>query len=264
MHNMQGRYLSAAILSLTPILLALAVLLYVWIKADNASTPTGVVAATSFHTQPTPDVAAAAAGMTLYIDNCMVCHGTSGMGSDVFPALNNPAIRDGDRDYLINTVTLGHEGTAMVGFGMEVTGRLTNEQIAQVITFLQHGSWEQLIATVPPTPTQAPTEVTVASAPTPRPRPGQQTRVYDPAVLEIGVDVYMEICLACHGADMRGNSDVADLTARETQRKSDEALLEIIRLGVDGTEMTGYRAMLTPEQIDAVLALIRSPEVLAP
>ncbi len=202
--------------------------------------------------------------MNIYLEHCLVCHAADGQGTEAIavPPLDDPAIRNGDTEYLESTISLGHEGTAMVGFGEETTGRLTDEEIANVIAFVQHGNWLQVAANIPPTPTQAPTAVVVASSSSSR--RGQEERVYDPAVIEMGIDVYMDICLACHGPDMRGNGDVADLSARQTQRKSDAALLEIIRLGVDGTEMTGYRAMLTPEQIDAVLALIRSPEVLAP
>lgn len=255
MQETSDNYLGAASLAVIPFLLAAIVLAYITTQSPD---PTPLPTATAVP----PSEVALASGMNIYIEYCLVCHAADGQGTAqiAVPPLNDPTIRNGDTEYLESTINLGHEGTAMVGFGEETTGRLTDEEISNVIAFVQYGDWLQVAANIPPTPTPAPTTIASSSSS----RRGQEERVYDPAVIEMGIEVYMDICLACHGPDMRGNGDVADLSAREVQRKSDAALLEIIRLGVDGTEMTGYRAMLTPEQIDAVLALIRSPEVLAP
>lgn len=246
----QRNYLGAATLSLIPVLLSLLVVV--------------IVSAESTNTPEIPNSQVLDAGMYIYIEHCIVCHGSEGLGTEVYPALDDPAIRSADREYLISTITLGHEGTAMVGFGMEVTGRLTDEEIASVIDFVQHGDWSQVVANIPPTPTPAPTEPVVVDAEltSASEEGGAETVEHDPEFISVGAEAFLDNCSDCHGLDMTGGPGVADLTSRQIQRKSDEDLLEIIRLGVDGTEMAGWRAILTPEEIDAIMIIIRNPELL--
>lgn len=76
-------------------------------------------------------------GKKVYDENCVVCHQTNGEGvPKVFPAIKGDRIVIGLREPHILIVLQGKAGTAMQGFA----GKLTNEQIAAVITY-QRNAW---------------------------------------------------------------------------------------------------------------------------
>lgn len=80
-----------------------------------------------------------------------------------------------------------------------------------------------------------------------------------------GVEIYVQSCQICHGPTGKGDSDIAayyltpmpDLSANETQEKTDEELRKII-LGGRGTDMWHYAGAFEEDQIDALIAYIRS------
>src|SRR4030042_7011085 len=51
--------------------------------------------------------------MSLYAENCSVCHGLAGEGIGATPALNNPALRGTDAQALSKTIARGLYGTSM-------------------------------------------------------------------------------------------------------------------------------------------------------
>ena len=72
-------------------------------------------------------------------------------------------------------------------------------------------------------------------------------------------------CASCHGADGKGQTDqgqkmkVADLTSQKG--KSDAEMKTIIENGTknaSGGEMDGYKDKLDGEQVDALVAYVRS------
>ena len=77
-------------------------------------------------------------------------------------------------------------------------------------------------------------------------------------------------CASCHGADGKGKTDqgqkmkLSDLTSPAAKKKSDADWKKIISDGVktekDGVkqEMEGFKDSLTPEQIDQLVAYIRT------
>ena len=108
--------------------------------------------AASFKADPATATALAAGhegsrGAEVYVDNCAACHHSNGEGSaHVLPAIaGNPTVLASDPDSLIRLVLGGSSlpGTAsapsvlgMPGFGW----RLSNEEVAQLITFIRN-SW---------------------------------------------------------------------------------------------------------------------------
>ncbi|HXZ25517.1 MAG TPA: cytochrome c, partial [Nitrospiria bacterium] len=69
-----------------------------------------------------------------------------------------------------------------------------------------------------------------------------------------------------HGAQGKGNGPAsslmnpkpADFTSEQVKKKSDEQLLNAIESGLPGTPMAPWKGSLTPEQIQDVLAYVRS------
>ena len=89
----------------------------------------------------------AANGKTVYNANCSACHGAAGTGTPgAFPPLaKNPHVT-GDPKYVITTVLNGKTGSLTVngqtynGQMPAWKGKLSNQQIADVITYIR-SSW---------------------------------------------------------------------------------------------------------------------------
>ncbi|MGH2606344.1 MAG: cytochrome c, partial [Anaerolineales bacterium] len=83
-----------------------------------------------------PEVAAtpiSVSGEEIYAEVCSQCHGPDGRGG-VGPSLTDPAFQTGITDQdLFNTINLGHEATAMIGWG----DILSADQIEQLVAYLR-------------------------------------------------------------------------------------------------------------------------------
>jgi mono/diheme cytochrome c family protein len=74
-------------------------------------------------------------------------------------------------------------------------------------------------------------------------------------------------CASCHGADGKGQTEqgqkmhIADMTKPDWQKgKTDAQIKDAITNGVkkEGAEMEGYKDKLPPEDIDALVAFVRT------
>jgi cytochrome c oxidase cbb3-type subunit 3 len=72
--------------------------------------------------------------------------------------------------------------------------------------------------------------------------------------------VLFTTCGACHGADGRGRIGVGPSLASPTflAAASDQMLIEVISKGRMGTTMIGWGAIYKPEQVESLVAYIRS------
>jgi mono/diheme cytochrome c family protein len=71
-------------------------------------------------------------GPEIYADLCAQCHGPDGRGS-IGPSLRDPQFRSQNSpDDIFKTIDLGHEATAMIGWG-EI---LTSQQIQELVDFI--------------------------------------------------------------------------------------------------------------------------------
>ncbi len=81
-----------------------------------------------------------------------------------------------------------------------------------------------------------------------------------------GKAIFEQKCLMCHGAQGKGdgpagammNPHPANFTSPESKKKSDAVLLQVIESGRPGTPMAGWKGTLSPQQIQDVLAYVRS------
>ena len=89
----------------------------------------------------------------------------------------------------------------------------------------------------------------------------------DAQVLELGKAVYADQCQSCHGAEGKGDGPAArflspparDLTAGDWQHATDgtvEAVVAVIKAGVDDTGMTPFEGELSDEEIVAVATYV--------
>src|SRR3990172_365008 len=80
--------------------------------------------------------AAQAAGRNLYADNCVACHGGNGEGL-VGPALNSRELLKMTADEtLASLIRTGVPGTVMPAWGQAFGGPFTDEQVSQLVAFI--------------------------------------------------------------------------------------------------------------------------------
>jgi mono/diheme cytochrome c family protein len=78
---------------------------------------------------------------------------------------------------------------------------------------------------------------------------------------EEGADVYKSAkpaCTMCHGTDGKKMAGTKQFASPDVQKMSDEELTATITKGKPEKKMPGYEGKLTPEQIKALVAYIRS------
>ncbi|MCK5429218.1 MAG: cytochrome c, partial [Anaerolineales bacterium] len=136
--------------------------------------------------------------MTIYAENCSVCHGLAGEGIGATPALDNPALSTADYNTLHKIISRGLFGTSMPAWSKEDGGPLGEYQIGELVTLIQFGDWQATQDRV----------VNMGLAPL-----VPFTTEPDPAILEElaglpegeiliqGITLYAQQCVACHGAD---------------------------------------------------------------
>jgi mono/diheme cytochrome c family protein len=138
---------------------------------------------------------------------------------------------------------------------MMILARMTDDEAAAVLEFLQGGAKEAASADSPAAPRSA--GVAVASI---GGVPAEALRVQQDGAEA----VYRRLCLACHGREGKGDGSAAaaldpaptDFSAAEFQEgRSDE---EIAQAVTDGTgSMPGFGSQLSDEEIEALVEYVR-------
>jgi len=191
--------------------------------------------------------------MTLYAQNCAVCHGLSGEGIGATPALDNPALRDSDPKSLFKIISRGLYNTAMPAWGLEDGGPLSEFQMDQLVILIQAGNWQEtkdrvvnlgLAPLVPFTTEADPTVLETVK------------NLADGEILAQGLTLYSNQCVACHGADGLGTGLAPALNDPVVREKSADELERTILNGVPGTLMAGWEKSLALEDVRALITLI--------
>jgi len=191
--------------------------------------------------------------MTLYAQNCSVCHGVEGEGIGATLPLNTPALREADSASLTKIISRGLFNTAMPAWSLADGGPLSDYQINQMALLIQQGDW---LATK---------ERVINLGLEPR---VPFTTEVDPAILEQvkalpngeqlgrGITLYAENCVACHGSDGLGSSLAPALNDPAIRQKTSAELLRTLQNGVSGTLMAGWSGKLQETELNDLVALI--------
>lgn len=196
-------------------------------------------------------------GVDIYLENCVVCHGASGEGLGVYPALN--AIAEMDPVELYRTIERGRYATQMAAYGIDEGGILSQAQIESLVSMIQHVDWNS-VYTIADARDLIPPEMVVAEIP--EETMTMVSELVDGDRLSDGLTLYAENCTSCHGINMEGTVlapalDTDTLRATETYE-----LARIIEQGVPGTLMAGWDNALDDAQVDSLVALIlRWPDI---
>jgi cytochrome c oxidase cbb3-type subunit 3 len=165
---------------------------------------------------------ALAVGQKLFLNSCAQCHASDGGGSRGFPNLTDRDwLYGGDAKTIKATITDGRNGI-MPPFG-EALGADGVRNVAQYVRSLS----------------------------------GLTT---DPLRVAFGRDLYMKTCIACHGADGKGNRALGapNLTDRTWLHGSDEPLvMETIARGRNN-QMPAHKDLLNEAKIHLLTAYVLS------
>jgi mono/diheme cytochrome c family protein len=192
--------------------------------------------------------------MTLYAQNCSVCHGLSGEGIGATPALNNPALQTMAYDDLTKTIARGRFNTAMPAWSKEDGGALSDYQISELVSLIQSGDWNETrdrvvnlgLAPLVPFTTEADPALLAEVANLP-----------DGATLQTAVTLFAANCVACHGADGLGSGIAPALNDPLVREKTADELTRTVTLGSAGTLMAGWSNVLSAEEISALVTLVQ-------
>lgn len=188
-------------------------------------------AATETAAAPRPEDVAA--GRDLYAQYCALCHGEHGEGyvADNAPALNSDdLLRVASDDFLGRTITEGHPTTPMAAFGQAHGGPLSPPDVDRIVAFLRSGH---------------PAAIDVS-----------RTRVMGDAGR--GRTVYETNCVGCHGANGEGVNAPTLASAVFQSSATVGFLRETIAHGREGTPMPAFQGTLSSQQIDDVVAFVRT------
>ena len=168
------------------------------------------------------DPAAMKMGLRLFANNCAVCHGSDGGGNFGFPNLtDHDWLWGGAPERIQETITLGRKG------GMPTWGPLLGEtKIAEVAEYvLQLGGHE-----------------------------------HDAAKAELGSQVFAQNCVACHGADGKGNQQLGAPNLTDDiwlYGGEPQEIRQTIRQGRAGV-MPSHQELLKEDRIHLLAAYVYS------
>lgn len=191
--------------------------------------------------------------MTLYAENCAVCHGLRGDGIGAIPALDTEALRTADSGALFKIIARGLYNTAMPAWSIEDGGPLSDYQINQMVLLIQFGDWQQTqdrvvnLGLAPRVPFE--------SEPDPNLLTAVQT-LPEGDLLARGIQVYAANCVACHGAAAEGGALAPALNTPDVRAKGGDELQRIVLYGVPGTLMANWQNALPAEDVTAVVNLL--------
>ena len=192
--------------------------------------------------------------MSLYAENCAVCHGLQGEGIGSVPPLDNPALRTTPAIDLAKTIARGRLNTAMPAWSQADGGPLSDYQVSEMVKQIQFGNWDTTKDRV----------VNLGLAPlvpfTTEPDPAlleQVGTLPEGATLQTAIKIFAAQCVSCHGADGLGTKIAPALNDPLVREKTTDELNRTITLGRAGTLMVGWKNVLKPEEIAAMVTLVQ-------
>jgi len=194
------------------------------------------------------------ASMTLYAENCALCHGTSGEGIGSNPPLDNPGLAGMDYDTLFSIIAYGRYNTSMPAWSQTQGGPLSDYEISQLVTLMQNDWWD-FVGTRVVNPGMQPLEPLVSE-----PDQGlldQVAALPDGELLAAGITLYATQCVSCHGPDGMGTNIATALNDPAVREQPQEQIEQTINNGVSGTLMAGWQNILTGDEVTALSTLIR-------
>lgn len=173
-------------------------------------------------------------GQALYRRYCALCHGRDGEGyaADNSPALaSQEFLRSASDQFITAAIESGRPGTPMSAWSRDHGGPLLDEEIGHILTYLR--SWQH------DTPLRVDTIEVHGVAPR-------------------GQPIFQQRCASCHGQRGEGVDAIELANPALLATASDGYLQHAIQHGRRGTRMAAFEGTLEPQQIDDLVAYIRT------
>lgn len=181
-------------------------------------------------------------GLTLYAQNCSACHGVDGSGTPLAPPLDNPDLQARGADEIRRTIEEGVPGTLMAGWAET----LSPAEVSDLVDLILR--WDEL-------------QTAGIALPTPEPVVMPST----PEMIAAGEQLFSVACATCHGVEAYGTRMAPSLNNQGFLGETpDAAIYQIIAQGVPGTAMPAWGGRLSDEEINSLVAYLRSLEATAP
>jgi cytochrome c oxidase cbb3-type subunit 3/ubiquinol-cytochrome c reductase cytochrome c subunit len=178
-------------------------------------------------------------GREHYAKLCATCHGPAGYGyaADNAPSLRSPTfLATASDEFIAAGISRGRPGTAMAAFGRAYGGPLVPGDVDAVVAFLRVGG---------PARVQLPPGKVLGDA-------------------KRGKGLFDTMCVRCHGTPTQRSTAVHLANPVLLATASDAFLKRAIEGGRPPTSMVPWKDTLRPEQIDDVVAYVRSIETTPP
>jgi mono/diheme cytochrome c family protein len=182
-----------------------------------------------------------AEGMSLYANNCTVCHGINGEGSDLGLPLNTAELRSREAGELARIIGEGVPGTAMAGW----KNSLSVQEIDKLVAFLHN--WDVIEAQG--LELQAPQPIHID--------------LNNPQeVLALGENIYNSTCSSCHGENGSGGTGPALNSLQFLTNKNDDQITNTIINGSHrpNSSMPAFGDRFTAVELAALVDFIRAWE----
>lgn len=226
-------------------------------------------------------------GATTFAETCFVCHGENGMGTERAPRLNDPAtLRDFDDAWYRNTISHGRPAQGMPTWGTVLSPTQIDDVVALIaawreglevmpqISIKRHlrsalfavqqfdqpdAQFHLELALEQADPAQRRSIRAILQALNAEDWGGAQRALLEflPPE-EIGAELFLVNCSACHGATGFGGLGKNLHDNAFIQGRTDEALIDFILEGRPGTAMDGFARTLSREDIAFLITLLRS------
>jgi mono/diheme cytochrome c family protein len=168
-------------------------------------------------------------GREIYTEQCVSCHGTQGEGG-VGTALNNRTLLKNTLDEVFfSVVRSGVPSTQMPAWSVDFGGPLTDEDVKDVVAFIR--AWEPTAPEIEPV-------------------------VFEPDAAQ-GALLFSSTCQLCHGENGMGTDDAPAINDQARLASlEDDWYREVIKNGRPAKGMPTWGTVLSPEQIEHLVALI--------
>lgn len=185
-------------------------------------------------------------GQNLFASNCASCHGDFGEGGPnparpgetIVPISTAEFLKTRDDFTLRSIIAQGQPNFGMSPFGAAYGGPLDDASLDAIVAYLR--SWEKK------PPVELPPEIAVA---------------------RVSLDaqsIYSQLCTQCHGAQGEGGVGPALSDPGFQKKNTDQDIFNTIDKGHATTSMIAWGAVLTPDQIQKLVAYIRQLGQAAP
>jgi mono/diheme cytochrome c family protein len=226
-------------------------------------------------------------GATIFAETCFICHGENGQGTERAPRLNDLAtLKDFDDAWYRKTISNGRPAQGMPTWGTVLSPAQIDDVVALIaawregvevmpqISFKRHlrsalfavqqfdqpdAQFHLELALEQAEPTQVRSIRLVLQALHEKDwRRAQEVLLEFLPPEEIGSELFLVNCSACHGATGLGGLGKNLHDNAFIQGRTDEELIDFILEGRRGTAMDGFARSLSREDLAYVASLLRS------